>query len=75
MREGCGGSEGGAPSVFCSGACGGESLLETGGLTEGQTAVGRSRGLELVRDREIEGQKKIVNMRRNRQTSQTHDCY
>lgn len=59
MREGSGGSEGGAPSVSCSGACGVECLLETGGLTEGQNAVGRSQGLELVRDREIEGQKKM----------------
>lgn len=49
--EGSGGSEGGALSVSCSGACGPERLLETDDPTGGQTAVEQSLGLELLRDR------------------------
>lgn len=52
VREGSAGSGGGAPSVFYSGACGAERLQESGGLTGGQTVVGRGLSLELVRDRE-----------------------
>lgn len=50
--EGSANSGGGAPSVFCSEACEDERLQEPGGLTGGQTVMGRNRGLELVRDRD-----------------------
>lgn len=49
--EGSEGSGGGAPSVFCSGACGAERLQEPGGLTGVQTVAGRCLGLELERQR------------------------
>ena len=54
--EGPVGSGGGAPSVFCSGACGAERLQEPGDLTGGQTVVGRCLDLELSRDKETKEQ-------------------
>lgn len=43
------GSGEGAPSAFCSGACGVESLLESGDLTGGQTGAGLGLDLRLLR--------------------------
>lgn len=51
VREGSLSSGEGVRSVSCSGACGAESLQETGGLTGRQTAAGLTLSPELVRNR------------------------
>lgn len=54
------GSGEGAPSAFCSGACGAESLLESGDLTGGQTVAGLGLDLRLLR---MERYKRCINIK------------
>ena len=59
VRGGRGGFGEGAPSVSCSGACGSEHLLVTGGLTAAQMVTEQSLGPELMRDRVDEEQRNV----------------